>query len=227
MFRHLYGGASYNVKLFTIEHVLPQNPGADSDWMQLWPNVDQRKYWLNRIANLVPLTRQRNSSAQNYDFATKKAKYFQTKNGTSSFTLTTQVISLPAWTPAVVAQRQKDILSLLSDNWFLSADNSSDTQMFLLAGRGGNASGYPVENDQFVVKAGSSISASVTDGIQQSYADLRAQLIFDKVIVNNVFVKDYTFTSVSAAAAVILGRAANGRKEWTHLDGRSFGQIGH
>lgn len=221
------GGASYNAKLFTIEHVLPQNPGTDSEWVRLWPDADQRKYWLNRIANLVPLTRQRNSSAQNYDFNTKKAKYFQTKNGTSSFTLTTQVISLSAWTPAVVTQRQKDILSLLTDKWLLSADTSSDTQMFLLAGRGGNASGYPIEDDQFVVKAGSSISTSVTDGIQQGYADLRAQLIRDKVIVNNVFENDYSFSSVSAAAAVILGRSANGRKEWTHLDGRSIGQIGH
>ena len=56
------GGASYNVKLFTIEHVLPQHPNIDSDWAQLW-SEDQQKYWLNRIANLVPLIRQRNSVA--------------------------------------------------------------------------------------------------------------------------------------------------------------------
>ena len=27
------GGATYNTKLFTIEHVLPQHPSADSEWM--------------------------------------------------------------------------------------------------------------------------------------------------------------------------------------------------
>ena len=66
------GGASYNTKLFTIEHVLPQHPSPDSEWMQLWPDMQEQKFWLNRIANLVPLTRQRNSAAQNYDFAAKK-----------------------------------------------------------------------------------------------------------------------------------------------------------
>lgn len=65
------GGASYNQKLFTIEHVLPQHPPVHGSWLELWPDEQERKYWLNRIANLVPLTRQRNSAAQNYGFATK------------------------------------------------------------------------------------------------------------------------------------------------------------
>ena len=68
------GGATYNTKLFTIEHVLPQHPSADSEWMKLWPDTQTQRFWLNKIANLVPLTRQRNSAAQNYDFNTKKIK---------------------------------------------------------------------------------------------------------------------------------------------------------
>ena len=103
------GGATYNTKLFTIEHVLPQHPSADSEWMKLWPDTQTQRFWLNKIANLVPLTRQRNSAAQNYDFNTKKIKYFQSKNGTSSYTLTTQVINIAAWTPEVVEARQKDL----------------------------------------------------------------------------------------------------------------------
>ena len=66
------GGATYNTKLFTIEHVLPQHPSADSEWMKLWPDTQTQRFWLNKIANLVPLTRQCNSAAQNYDFNTKK-----------------------------------------------------------------------------------------------------------------------------------------------------------
>lgn len=87
------GGASYNQKLFTIEHVLPQHPPVHGSWPELWPDEQERMYWLNRIANLVPLTRQRNSAAQNYGFTTKKEKYFQSKGGTSSYVLTTQVIN--------------------------------------------------------------------------------------------------------------------------------------
>lgn len=138
------GGATYNTKLFTIEHVLPQHPSADSEWMKLWPDTQTQRFWLNKIANLVPLTRQRNSAAQNYDFNTKKIKYFQSKNGTSSYTLTTQVINIAAWTPEVVEARQKDLEEIFISKWDLkiSKENSSENPIYKLAGRGGNASGY-------------------------------------------------------------------------------------
>lgn len=223
------GGATYNTKLFTIEHVLPQHPSADSEWMKLWPDTQTQRFWLNKVANLVPLTRQRNSAAQNYDFNTKKIKYFQSKNGTSSYTLTTQVINIAAWTPEVVEARQKDLEEIFISKWDLkiSKENSSENPIYKLAGRGGNASGYSLDGDNFVVMKGSHIAPDITDGLQTGYLVLRNQLIADGMIVDGTFKEDYTFTSVSAAAVVILGRSANGRTEWTKLDGRTFAQVGH
>lgn len=223
------GGATYNTKLFTIEHVLPQHPSADSEWMKLWPDTQTQRFWLNKIANLVPLTRQRNSAAQNYDFNTKKIKYFQSKNGTSSYTLTTQVINIAAWTPEVVEARLKDLEEIFISKWDLkiSKENSSEKPIYKLAGRGGNASGYSLDGDNFVVMKGSHIAPDITDGLQTGYLILRNQLIADGMIVDGTFKEDYTFTSVSAAAVVILGRSANGRTEWTKLDGRTFAQVGH
>lgn len=223
------GGATYNTKLFTIEHVLPQHPSADSEWMKLWPDTQTQRFWLNKIANLVPLTRQRNSAAQNYDFNTKKIKYFQSKNGTSSYTLTTQVINIAAWTPEVVEARQKDLEKIFISKWDLkiSKENSSENPIYKLAGRGGNASGYSLDGDNFVVMKGSHIAPDITDGLQTGYLILRNQLIADGMIIDGTFKEDYTFTSVSAAAVVILGRSANGRTEWTKLDGRTFAQVGH
>lgn len=223
------GGATYNTKLFTIEHVLPQHPSADSEWMKLWPDTQTQRFWLNKVANLVPLTRQRNSAAQNYDFNTKKIKYFQSKNGTSSYTLTTQVINIAAWTPDVVEARQKDLEEIFISKWDLkiSKENSSENPIYKLAGRGGNASGYSLDGDNFVVMKGSHIAPDITDGLQTGYLILRNQLIADGMIVDGTFKEDYTFTSVSAAAVVILGRSANGRTEWTKLDGRTFAQVGH
>ena len=223
------GGATYNTKLFTIEHVLPQHPSADSEWMKLWPDTQTQRFWLNKIANLVPLTRQRNSAAQNYDFNSKKIKYFQSKNGTSSYTLTTQVINIAAWTPEVVEARQKDLEEIFISKWDLkiSKENSSENPIYKLAGRGGNASGYSLDGDNFVVMKGSHIAPDITDGLQTGYLILRNQLIADGMIVDGTFKEDYTFTSVSAAAVVILGRSANGRTEWTKLDGRTFAQVGH
>ena len=223
------GGATYNTKLFTIEHVLPQHPSADSEWMKLWPDTQTQRFWLNKVANLVPLTRQRNSAAQNYDFNTKKIKYFQSKNGTSSYTLTTQVINIAAWTPEVVEARQKDLEEIFISKWDLkiSKENSSENPIYKLAGRGGNASGYSLDGDNFVVMKGSHIAPDITDGLQTGYLVLRNQLIADGMIEDGTFKEDYTFTSVSAAAVVILGRSANGRTEWTKLDGRTFAQVGH
>ena len=221
------GGATYNTKLFTIEHVLPQNPSAESEWFDLWPDIKDRQYWLNRIANLVPLTRQRNSAAQNYDFKTKKEKYFTTKSGTSSYQLTTQVLNANTWTPDVVKNRQKDMLDIFAKNWDLKKDpERKGKENYLLSGRGGNATGYPLDSDNFVVYAGSKISRDVTEGYPPNYASLRASLVANGIIVNNIFVRDYTFTSSSAAACVVLGRSANGRKEWTLLDGRTYGKYG-
>ena len=67
----------------TIEHVLPQTVSPGSEWEKLWTNAKDREEWLNRIANLVPLTRKKNSEAQNFDFDRKKEIYFKCENGTT------------------------------------------------------------------------------------------------------------------------------------------------
>ena len=97
----------------------------------------------------------------------------------------------------------------------------------MLAGRGANATGYPGNEDEFVVLKGSRIAPDVTNGFQPNYLSQRKELIAEGVIKDNQFVKDYRFPSTSAAAAVILGRSANGRREWIKLDGRTIAQIGH
>jgi len=74
--------------------------------------------------------------------------------------------------------------------------------------------------------SGSKISKDVTDGFHHGYMELIESLIEDGTISNGVFVKYYTFSSFFAAAAVVLGRVANGRKEWKLLDGRTYGKYG-
>ena len=223
------GGASYNQKLFTIEHVLPQHPPVHGSWLELWPDEQERKYWLNRIANLVPLTRQRNSAAQNYGFATKKEKYFQSKGGTSSYVLTTQVINEPVWTPDVVKKRQAMLSDVFAEKRELNPSRQSGTDegLFLLAGRGSSAMGYPIDKDCFLVLKGSRIAPDVTSGLPQNYVEQRKTLLGIGIIQNNVFAEDNVFTSASAAASIILGRSSNGRREWAKLDGRTLAQSGH
>jgi hypothetical protein len=117
------GAATYDPTLLTIEHVLPQTVSDGSEWERLWPDPDERKNWVHRIANLVPLTQKRNSKAQNFDFDTKKTAYFGGKRGVSSYILTTQVLNTAEWTPSVVDQRQKELLEILIDRWELRDAN--------------------------------------------------------------------------------------------------------
>ena len=114
------GAATYDPTLLTIEHVLPQTVDEGSLWATHWPTVSERGLWIHRLANLVPLTQRRNSQAQNYDFDRKKKAYFGGKQGVSSYALTTQVLNTANWTPAVVEQRQIELLEILSSKWELA-----------------------------------------------------------------------------------------------------------
>jgi hypothetical protein len=56
--------------------------------------------------------------------------------------------------------------------------------------------------------------------------NLRKKLL-DKGIVDKAFsfVSDYVFTSPSLAAAVVMGRNANGRTEWKTISNKSIKDI--
>jgi len=113
------GEASYDHSVVSIEHVLPQNPASSSRWLTWFPTQEKRDVWVHRIGNLVLLSRRKNSQAQNFDFEEKKKKYFATPSGVSAFALTTGVLQEDRWTPAVVAKRQTELISVLKKLWRL------------------------------------------------------------------------------------------------------------
>lgn len=112
-------GVSYQHKMITVEHVLPQNPKDGSVWKEDFTDED-RLLWTHRLGNLVLLNRAKNGEAQNYDFAKKKANYFTGANGSAVFALTTQVLTHEDWTPSVLEVRHRDLLKVLHDEWELS-----------------------------------------------------------------------------------------------------------
>lgn len=116
------GGATYDPTILTIEHVLPQTVDKESEWAQWWPVAEERKIWVHRLANLVPLNKRRNSSARNFDFDKKKNAYFLGQKGVSSYALTTQVIGYAQWKPEDLSKRQMELMDILADNWRLKID---------------------------------------------------------------------------------------------------------
>lgn len=109
----------YKHSTITVEHVLPQNPKLDSVWVQWFPDETIREKYTHRIANLVLLTRKKNSEAQNYDFEEKKAKYFSSAKGVSTFAITSQVLNLKIWNSSVLDTRQTNLMSMLTTLWRL------------------------------------------------------------------------------------------------------------
>jgi predicted GIY-YIG superfamily endonuclease len=76
-----------------------------------------------------------------------------------------------------------------------------------------------VINGEFVVFKGS-LARLHWEGVKTSYTRLFEELIQAGVLIPtqdgtlNIFTRDYAFSSPSAAAAVVAGRAANGRTHW-------------
>lgn len=98
-------------------------------------------------------------------------------------------------------------------------------------GKGVSASGYEA-NQGFVVKAGSLAVGEEVPSMQQHVRgmyDIRQELIKNGVLQRDGdhfrFSQDYAFSSPSTAAAVVLGRSANGRIEWKDVKGRTLKEL--
>jgi hypothetical protein len=110
------------------------------------------------------------------------------------------------------------------------ATTVADT-MLACKGKGVNASGYEATQG-FVVKAGSQAVGESVPSMQQHVRgmfDLREELIGNGVLEREGdhyrFAQDYVFSSPSTAAAVVLGRSANGRIEWKDAGGRTLKEL--
>ena len=111
-------GVQYDLRRLTVEHVLPQSPAEDSQWVQDFSEI-QREQWTHALSNLVLLNRRKNSEAQNLDFDDKKRRYFSGAAGVATFALTAQVSHIPRWTPEVLEVRQRQLLRELLAEWDL------------------------------------------------------------------------------------------------------------
>lgn len=104
-------------------------------------------------------------------------------------------------------------------------DSKMRKKFYISAARGANAVGSLVL-DGFAVFKESKIAYNTTQSMSESLKKLRSSLIEKKVINSDfIFTKDYVFTSPSLAAAVVMGRNANGRTEWKTEEHRTLKDI--
>lgn len=93
------------------------------------------------------------------------------------------------------------------------------------AARGADAKGKPVA-DGFAVTKGSAVATHVVSSVPSSLKKLRNKLISEGAIDENYrFTEDRIFSSPSLAAAIVMGRSANGRTEWKNQEGQTLKSV--
>ncbi len=65
-----------NLESPSVEHILPQNPAATSNWVTDFTE-DERAEWTDKLGNLVLITRHKNSDLGRLDYQQKKERYFE------------------------------------------------------------------------------------------------------------------------------------------------------
>ena len=102
---------------------------------------------------------------------------------------------------------------------------NNQIRFLITAARGADAKGVIV-SDGFAVFKDSIVALSTVPSMSSNLLKLRDSL-FEKSIIdkNNIFTRDYIFTSPSLAAAVVMGRNANGRTEWKTTDHKTLKDI--
>ncbi len=106
--------------------------------------------------------------------------------------------------------------------------SSSKAPTLELKGKSTSARGRETSQG-FEVLQGSRARLDEVPSVQSWIHGLRAELLASGVLVPSsgslLLSQDYLFSSPSAAAAVMLGRSANGRELWRRADGKSLKQI--
>ena len=97
-----------------------------------------------------------------------------------------------------------------------------------MKGAEAEATGYEVA-DGFVVCQGSVARVSTTPSMHPYINEIRQSLVSRNIFREEgsqfVLDQDYVFNSPSQAAAVMMGRNANGRTEWKHKDGKTLKEL--
>lgn len=109
-----------------------------------------------------------------------------------------------------------------------STEQDLDNSFYVKGARGADARGKRT-TDGFVVFAGSKVAIDTVPSFPKGFNTLRDELIENEIIVTQgdslILVTDYLFSSPSAAAAVVMGRSANGLAEWKDSSGKELKSV--
>lgn len=99
---------------------------------------------------------------------------------------------------------------------------------YIKSARGADAIGEQT-SEGFVVLKSSKAADSVVNSMTSNFVNQRQKLINEAILVSKEsyfeFTDDFIFSSPSTAAAIVMGRNANGLTEWKNKDGKTLKEI--
>lgn len=99
-------------KFVWLEHILPQRPEKDSEWMQIFPEEAKRKEYTEKIGNCTLLSGSKNREVQNKPFLIKRQSYSD-----SDIKLTKDLVSIEKWDAQEIDRRTERLFNLAKKVW--------------------------------------------------------------------------------------------------------------
>jgi hypothetical protein len=104
-------------KDYSVEHVLPQRPGATSEWRRWFADAEEREACTESLGNLVAVTQKQNDRARNQEFSRKREIYRGTDDDPPVLAITRDVFDTSVWRAAEIRAREAKLLGLMRDIW--------------------------------------------------------------------------------------------------------------
>ena len=204
---------------------------AEKLFERLKQHISDKEYW----SNCIVVTSKDNTLNKAHVKYLENVFYSMAKEA-GKFDITNKNIptksSISEYDEAVLEEFISNAKLLVNTLGYKAFDlvSDEDTQKtklkyYIKATRGADAIGTVVD-DGFVVFKGSKIASDVTSSISESLIKLRNKLLSKNIIsADYEFVSDYTFTSPSLAASIVMGRQANGRTEWKTKEKKTLAEV--
>ncbi len=104
-------------KDYSVEHVLPQRPGATSEWRRWFADAEEREMCTESIGNLVAVTQRQNDRARNQEFSRKREIYRGAVDDPPVLAITRDAVEANVWRGEEIRAREAKLLGLMRDTW--------------------------------------------------------------------------------------------------------------
>lgn len=104
-------------KDYSVEHVLPQRPGASSEWRRWFADAEEREMCTESLGNLVAVTQRQNDRARNQEFARKREIYRGAVDDPPVLAITRDAVEANVWRADEIRAREAKLLAIIRDTW--------------------------------------------------------------------------------------------------------------